>query len=55
LETGQGILAQERCIRQLALTAEKNAKFHSNQQKESPSIAEIVTRNTKDSKVFLIG
>jgi hypothetical protein len=36
-------LAQEKCIKQLALNAEKNAKFLSNQQKASQFIAENVT------------
>ena len=35
--------AQEKCIKQLALNAEKNAKFLSNQQKASQFIAENVT------------
>ena len=35
------ILVQERCIKQHALIAVKNAKFHSNLQKASQFIAEI--------------
>lgn len=34
---------QERCTRQLALTAEMNAKFHSSRQKENLYIAGTVS------------
>ena len=37
----EGISGQERCIKQLALSAVRNVKFHSSQQKASQFIAEI--------------
>jgi hypothetical protein len=36
------ILVHAKCIRQFALSAERNAKFHSSQQKASQFIAENV-------------
>ncbi len=41
--------AQERCIKQLALNVEKNAKFHSNLQKAGLFFAKIATQVKKDS------
>lgn len=38
---------QERCTKQPAQIADKNAKSHSNQQKENQSTAETATQNTK--------
>lgn len=48
------IAAQEKCIKQFAQIAEKNAKFLSSQQKASQFIAEIVIRTTKSFETVLI-
>jgi hypothetical protein len=45
-----GILALEKCTRQHARTAERNAKFHSSQAKDDQCIARIATRIIKNSK-----
>ena len=44
------ILDLEKCIKQYALTVEKNAKFLSSQLKENLFIAEIATKSIKSSK-----
>ena len=46
------ILDHEKCIKQLALSAEKNAKFLSSQQKVSQFIAENVIRRKEDSNSY---
>jgi hypothetical protein len=38
--------AQEKCIKQFALNASKNVKFHSSQQKASQFIAENAFKST---------
>jgi len=38
----------EKCIRQLVLTVEKNAKFHSNLLKVNPYTVESVIKNTEN-------
>ena len=57
-EAADVISAKERCIRQFALIAVKNAKFHSNQPKANQSIVEIVIksedRNTKRVHSYFI-
>ena len=42
------VSARERCIRQPVLSAERNAKFHSSQQKASQYSARIATRRESD-------
>jgi hypothetical protein len=52
LETS--IAGQEKCIKQFALNASKNAKFHSSQQKASQFIAKNVSlKESQDSRVSL--
>jgi hypothetical protein len=44
------ILGREQCIKQLALSADRNAKFLSSQQKVSQSFAENVIQKRRDSE-----
>jgi len=47
------ILVQERCIKQHALIAVKNAKFHSNLQKVSQFIVKtVMLRRSQDTNLF---
>ena len=41
---------QERCTKQFALTVNKKQKYLSNQQETDQFTAEIVTKNTENSK-----
>ncbi len=47
------ISAQEKCIKQLALNATKNVKYHSSQQKASQFTAEIVSQR-KEVTSFIV-